>query len=170
MFLSLELPGGDKGVSLFARDLAGDEGYEPHRSSFSDWDSDRSRANRAINAANRALASDGHKAFNMLFNQFSWSGTTGWEYWSRDYQLMFKHALVVASALKVPLHVARDILERVERTATAAGINFTSATAKPVEAPNDRDFVYTNKEIADGKYVVLSDVVSPGLPVLDEDF
>lgn len=169
MFLSLELPGGDKGVSLFARDLAGDEDYEPHRPCFSDWDSDRSRADRAINAANRLLAENGHKAFSMLFNQFSWSGTTGWEYWSRDYQLMLRHALVVAAALGVPLNVHRDILQRVQLAATESGISFTIEQAKPVEAPADRDFVYTNNDIAAGKYVVLAEVVSPGLPVL-EDF
>lgn len=169
MFLSLELPGGDKGVSLFARDLAGDEDYEPHRPSYSDWDSDRSRANRAINAANRVLAENGHKAFSMLFNQFSWSGTTGWEYWSRDYQLMLKHALVVAAALGVRLNVSTDILERVQLAATESGISFNVSRSTPVESPNDRDFVYTNNDIAQGKYVVLAEVVSPGLPVL-EDF
>lgn len=166
MFLSLELPGGDKGVSIFARDLKEDRRFDPTFQSWSDPDTDRGRADIAIGAANRALGKPtpgGHpgNAFSSLFHQYNWNGTTGWEYWSRDYALMLKHALLTAASLGLPLHVHANCMDEVMNVAPGAGITFDFEVAKPVENPNDRDFHFINQRIASGDYFVLTDVVLP---------
>ena len=170
MFLSFEKPGGDKGASIFARDLSSDEGFNPSEISYLPWDSDRSRANRAIIATNLDLGKKpGFKAFGMLFNQFTWEGTTGWEYWSDDYSLMLTHALLVAAALKVPLHLHLSLTDDVFSVAGGAGIDFDFRTAKLVEKPSDSNFIFTNKQIALGEYFELIEVKLPaGLPLPSE--
>lgn len=157
MFLSLELPGGDKGVSIFCRDLAGDQDFDPMDSWSTEWDSDHSRADRAIQGANRKLGKEPFKAFHSLFHQFNWKGTTGWEYWSGDYGLMLKHALLVAAALGVPLNVHTNVIDEVMSAASAANISFDFDLTPPVENPNDRDF----RHIKTDDYFVLTGVSLP---------
>ncbi len=171
MFLSLEFGGGDKGVTLFARDLAGDDGFEPFRSSFPGWDSDRSRADRAVNACNHALGTERNKYISSLFNQFRWEGTTGWEYlFSKDYDKMLKHALVVAAALGLPLHVHKSFDDALLDAAEKAGIKLDFVAAKRVANPVRRDFEYTNRRLDNGEYVQLVDVVLPeGTPSIAVD-
>lgn len=166
MFLSLELPGGDKGVSIFVRDLADVDNYNPNGSTWGGLYCDRGRADRAVEAANRALGNRTPggfpgNAFSSLFHQFNWNGTTGWEYWSRDYALILKHALLTAASLGLPLHVHANCMDEVMKVAPDAGINFDFDVAKPVENPNDRDFVFINRQIERGDYFVLTDVVLP---------
>jgi hypothetical protein len=170
MFLSLEFPGGDKHITLFARDLAGDKGFDPSRHSYSDWDSDRSRADRAVQAANRELGAKPFNYFSMLFNQFTWEGTTGWEYWSKDYDKVLKHALVVAAALGLPLHVHKSFDDALLGAAEKAGINLDFVAAVHVANPVTREFEYTNRQLDDGEYIQLVDVVLPeGTPVVEID-
>jgi hypothetical protein len=175
MFLSIENPGGDKFVSIFGRDLKGDADYDPMRNRWSDWDSDRSRVDRAVEAVNRLMAPEEEgrrcgKAFN-LFNQFTWTDTTGWEYWSRDMQLMLQHALLTAASLKVPLNVHVFVMDDVMDAAVAVGIKFDFDYAKPVAQPHNRDFVYINRQIEGGQYFELTGVVLPSnmpeAPALD---
>ena len=162
MFLSLELPGGDKGVSIFVRDLKGEKDYERTRFEQSfDFDSDRVRANSAIRRANEALGQGNHKAFAMLFNQFDWPAITGWEYWSDNYQLMLKHALVVAKTLDLPLHIGADIMDAVLDAALDLGMQVDFSVAKPVEKPDSNEFEYTNRDLVAGKYFLLEVSVYP---------
>lgn len=168
MFLSLELPGGDKGVSIFVRDLAGDENFaasEPF--SWEDWDGERRKADWVIQEANRALGTAPSKAFNALFNQFRWPAVTGWEYWSRDYQLMLKHALTVAQALALPLHVHVSVMEAIIEAATSLEIEFDYAPAQPVVKPKSEHFSYSNKQLAAGEYWVLTELsLKTALPLI----
>lgn len=154
MFLSIELPGGDKGVSLFVRDLAGEENYRPGEPNY-DFDSDRVRVNRAIRMANEALGEGPHKAFSMLFNQFDWPAVTGWEYWSRDHVLIFKHALLTARALGLPLHAHANLMHSVMAAAIELDIKFDFDIAKPLEAPSSKEFEHTNGDLERGLYFVL---------------
>ncbi|MCC7531798.1 MAG: hypothetical protein IT342_25060 [Candidatus Melainabacteria bacterium] len=170
MFLSLEFPGGDKHVTFFARDLAGDDGFDLSRHSFSDWDSDRSRADRAVQAANRELGAKPFNYFSMLFNQFTWEGTTGWEYWSRDYDKVLKHALVVAQALALPLHVHNSFDGALLDAAQKAGIELDFVAAVRVANPVTREFEYTNRQLDNGEFIRLVDVVLPeGTPEVGVD-
>lgn len=121
MFLSLEFPGGDKQISLFARDLAHDKGFQAWMKPL-DYDSERSRVDRAVERANRALGSGSYRLISMIFNQFTWEGTTGWEYWTKDYDKVLLHALVVSHALEVPLHVHKSFDDELFNAAETAGI------------------------------------------------
>jgi hypothetical protein len=161
MFLSLEKPGSDKTVSLIAYDLDKDDGFNPSSHQFVDVDIDRSRVNRAVVAVNDNLGGS-RKALPMLFNQFAWEGTTGWEYWSDNYALVLKHALTVAAALGQSVHVRVEILDEVRRGAEEAGIKFDIQPAQPVEHPNTSEFMFVNRDVTDGKYVVLTNVMLPG--------
>lgn len=169
MFLSLEFPGGDKGVSLIISDLAGDV-REAGSQSYS-WDSERHRANAAVNAANRELGNKPFKLFSSLFNQFTWEGTTGWEYWSRDYDKVLKHALVVAAALKLPLHVHKSFDAHLLDAAQKAGIKLDFVAAARVDEPVTREFEYINRRLDNGEFIQLTNVVLPeGTPVVDIDW
>lgn len=162
MFLSLEKPDSDKGVSIFARNLSGEENFDP-RTSLCEFDSDRFRADSAIGLANESLGkSSRQKAFGSLFHQFSWSGTTGWEYWSRDYALMLKHALLVAAVLSVPLHVHINSMN-VLIQGLEAGLEFTCrpSTSEDVEPIQNDEFSYFVEQIAQGRFYVLTNVVFP---------
>lgn len=173
MFLSLELPGGDKHVTLFGRNLAGDDGFDQCRPSVSEWDSDRSRLGMAVNAANRELGAKPHKLISTLFNQFTWEGTSGWEYWSHDFDKVLKHALVVAAALKLPLHVHKSFDAHLLDAAEKAGINLDFVAAERVAAADvkSREFEYTNRQLDAGEYIVLVNVVLPdGTPTVDIDW
>lgn len=173
MFLSLEFPGGDKHITLFARDLAGDEGFRSGDSGGFDFDfdSDRSRANRAVRLANEELGAKPFKYFSTLFNQFTWEGTTGWEYWSRDYDKVLKHALVVAAALKLPLHVHNSFDAHLLDAAEKAGITLDFVAAARVAEPVTREFEYINRQLDNGEFIQLTSVVLPeGTPVVDIDW
>jgi hypothetical protein len=171
MFISLEIPGGDKGVSLFIRDLAGDERHDPCRPSARDWDSERIRADAAVQAANRELGNKPFKFFSSLFNQFTWEGTTGWEYWSRDYDKVLKHALVVAAALKLPLHVHNSFDAHLLDAAEKADIKLDFVAAARVAEPVTREFEYINRQLDNGEFIQLTSVVLPeGTPVVNIDW
>ncbi len=160
MFLSLEKPNSDKGVSILARNLADKENYRPRQTEV-EFDSERSRADMAIVLANDALGENSReKAFSSLFHQFNWTGTTGWEYWSKDNLLMLKHALLVAEALAVPLHVHISALPALMK-GMEAGLQFDRRVAQKQDAEkaNNHDFTYTLKEIEQGRYYVLTNVV-----------
>lgn len=173
MFLSLELPGGDKHVTFFARNLAGDEGFDQCRPSASAWDSERSRVGMAVNAANRELGNQPHKLISTVFNQFTWEGTSGWEYWSHDFDKVLKHALVAAAALGQPLHVHRSFDAYLLDAAEKAGITLDFVAAERIGAAHVkvREFEYTNRQLDNGEYIVLVDVVLPeGTPTVDIDW
>lgn len=173
MFLSLEKPDRDKGVSILARNLCDKDNYDPRQLEV-EFDSERFRVDMAIGLANESLGKNSrHKAFSFLFHQFNWTGTTGWEYWSKDNLLMLKHALLVAEALAVPLHVhisaQRTLMHGME-----AGLQFDCRVAErqDAEPTNDSDFAYVIDEIEQGRYYVLTNVVftedmppAPQLPV-----
>lgn len=171
MFLSLEFPGGDKHITLFARDLAGDEGFDQTRPSFTEWDSERNRVNGVVNAVNRELGNKPFKLFSTLFNQFTWSGTSGWEYWSRDFEKVLLHALVVASLLEVPLHVHKSFDDALLDAAQKAGIKLDFVAAESVANPVTPDFEYTNRDLENGDYIRLVDVVLPAsTPKIEADY
>lgn len=171
MFLSLEFPGGDKHISFFARDLAGDEDFRSGDSGGFDFDSDRSRANRAVRLANEELGAKPFKYFSTLFNQFTWEGTTGWEYWSKDYDKVLKHALVAAAALGLPLYVHKSFDDTLIDAAAKAGISFDFVGAERVANPVTREFEYTNRQIDKGEYIMLTNVVLPeGTPSIHVKF
>ncbi len=160
MFLSLKLPGGDKSVTLFAMDLAGDDEFD--RREWVSYDSDRSRFDCVVQRANKALAEpDRQWAFFTMFNQFRWRDTSGWEYWSKPNALVLKHALLVAASLNEPLHIHDNVLEAMIDASTASGIRFESTTARRVEKPHYRGFEQTNRELDRGEYTVLNSVVLP---------
>jgi len=167
MFLSLEFPGGDKGISLFVRDLKGEDDFRPQELSFTRFDSDRCKANAAINECNEVLGvlktrGATWKAFTMLFNQFSWAGTTGWEYWSDDYTLVFQHALLVAEELGLPLHVHSNTMDMAIEASAAAKIDFGYEAATKLANPRqDPAIVYLNRDILQGRYYRLSNVALP---------
>jgi len=154
----MELPGGDKGVSLMANDLADDERFDP-TCGYATASSERNRVDCAVQGVNRAIGKPPQKAFFGLFNQFRWPGTTGWEYWSDNYQLMLKHALLVAAELTVPLHVKMNVIDAVLAAAAASGITFEYDFASSVQTLNNPDFAYVNRQIEQGEYVVLTNVV-----------
>lgn len=160
MFLSLEHPE-MKGVMLVARDLAGDEGFDPMHRSF-DFDSERSRVNRVINRVNDLLGDKPHKAFSMLFNQYTWKGTTGWEYWSDNYPRMLTHALLVAQSLGVPLHVHDRVACQVIEAAAQVGITLDFADPVLAPEPNTDDMrFFIDRCMANGEYAVLTGVTLP---------
>ena len=171
MFLSLEKPNRDKGVSILARNLSDKENYAPHQMEV-EFDSERFRADMAIALANESLGENSlEKAFSSLFHQFNWTGTTGWEYWSKDNLLMLKHALLVAEALAVPLYVHISALPALMK-GMEAGLQFDYRVAKKEDAEpaKDREFAYTLEEIEQGRYYVLTNVVftedMPAVPQL----
>ena len=171
MFLSLEFPGGDKHVSLFIRDLAGDERFDPCRPSARAWDSERNRADATVQAANRELGKKPFNLFSTLFNQFTWEGTTGWEYWSRDYDKVLLHALVVAAALKLPLHVHNSFDPHLLDAAEKAGVKLDFVAAERVASPVTREFEYTNRQLEKGEFIQLTNVVLPeGTATVDLDW
>ncbi len=169
MFLSLELPGGDKGVSIFVRDLAGEEKYRPGEPSYV-FDSERARANRAIGMANEALGEGPHKAFSMLFNQFDWPAVTGWEYWSRDHKLILKHALMTARALGLALHVHNNLMHSIMAAFVELDIKFDFDIAQPVSSPVSGEFEHTNQDLEQGLYFVIEVPELPAdMPAIPED-
>lgn len=171
MFLSLEKPNSDKGVSILARNLSDKKNYQPHQPEV-EFDSERSRADMAIVLANEALGKNSReKAFSSLFHQFNWTGTTGWEYWSKDNLLMLKHALLVAEALAVPLHVHISALSALMK-GMEAGLQFDCRVTEKQDAEKAKatDFAYTIEEIETGRYYILTNVVftedMPAVPQL----
>ena len=105
-----------------------------------------------------------------LFNQFRWEGTTGWEYWSRDYDKVLTHALVVATALGLPLHVHKSFDAVLLDAAEKAGITLDFVAAVRVTNPVTREFEYTNRQLDNGEYIQLVNVVLPqGTPSIDLD-
>ena len=161
MFLCLEAPKGDKHVSIYAYDLAGDEDFEPFGGGFPNLDGERCAANRAIREVNDLLGEGPHKAFAMLFNQFTYKGVTGWEYWSDNYELVLKHAFLTAKALGIPLHVNEDAMPSVLLAASMAGWPINFAKAEPITATNTTEVDYVVRDFAAGKYFVLTDLVLP---------
>jgi len=165
MLLVLEKPSSDKYVHLTAYGLAGDKGFDPARSQTRSFDSERFRFDCAVREVNESLGTRLRKAFSMLFNQCRWEGTSGWEYWSDDYGLVLKHALIVAAAMQSPLHVHVDFQDEIMLGAEAAGIKFSLDSATPVKRPGKGDLEFINRDIVAGKYLTIKDVVLPaGLP------
>ncbi|MDR3612957.1 MAG: hypothetical protein P4L53_05270 [Candidatus Obscuribacterales bacterium] len=161
MFLSLEKPAG-KGVSIFARNLVPEADFAPHRPNY-DFDSERHVANSAIREANENLGEKlgkHSKAFGMMFNQFNWESTTGWEYWSEDFQLMLRHALLVSEALHLPLSVHASIMDKCIVAAIALGVSFDFDLAK-FEGSVHAEFEYTKRDIDSGSYFTLKDIRVP---------
>ncbi len=160
MFLSLEFPGGDKQISLIARDLAHDEGYKSWMKPL-DVDSERCRTDRAVEIANRKLRHLPHRHISMIFNQFTWEGTTGWEYWTKDYDKVLIHALVVAEALNIPLHVHKSFDGELLTAAEIAGVKLEFVPADYAVATLTRHNEQLQLKIEDGQYIRLNNVVLP---------
>lgn len=167
MFLSLEFPGGDKQLSLFARDLAHDKGFQAWMKPL-DYDSERSRVDRAVDRANRLLGDGRNRLINMIFNQFTWEGTTGWEYWTKEYDKVLLHALVVSHALNVPLHVHKSFDDHLFSAADIAGIKleFTTPAYKINGLTRHNEQLQWKLEAAE--YIQLVNVIMPkDTPVIE---
>jgi len=161
MLLFLEQPVG-KNVSIFARNLVPEANFAPHQPSY-DFDSERYKANTAIREANETLGEQlgkQSKAFGMMFNQFNWESTTGWEYWSEDFQLMLRHALLVSEAMNLPLNVHASVMDKFIVAAIALGISFDFELAK-FEGAIYAEFEYTKRDIDGGSYFTLKDIRVP---------
>ena len=130
MKLSLEHPAGKQWV-LFANELSGDLGFQPWKNDSIDWDAERHHVDHVVlsNAKKRSL---------NVFNQMAWEGTTGWEYWSDNYQLILAHALAVAEELEVPLHVEDKVFDEVKAAAERSNLELT------FEVATDMLFVITS--------------------------
>ncbi len=131
MFLCLEKPGLDKGMTLFVRELAGESAHQRQRA-YGNGNSERNRANRAVEGAAAALEKAG-LGRNLMFNQHAYTGTTGWEYFSPDQAFMLRHALLVAAALALPLHLHNDVIDIMVQAAIHCGITFTAQAAQSPE-------------------------------------
>ncbi len=167
MFLSLEFPGGDKQLSLFARDLAHDKGFQAWMKPL-DYDSQRSRVDRAVDRANRLLGDGRNRLINMIFNQFTWEGTTGWEYWTKEYDKVLLHALVVSHALDVPLHVHKSFDDHLFSAADIAGIKleFTTPAYKINDLTRHNEQLQWKLDAAE--YIQLVNVIMPkDTPVIE---
>ena len=160
MFLFLKFPGGDKHISLFASNLAGDEGFKPY-ASCGNAGSDRARFDRLVDSCNLELGTNRRGAIGMLFNQFRWEDTSGWEYWTDQYQMVLKHALLVAAALKQPLHLHSNAADTMIAAALSCGIKFDFEQAQPLANPLHKDFRWTNDELARGQFFLLTQVALP---------
>ena len=158
MFLYLKFPGGDKHISLFASNLAGDTGFKAYASG-SNADGDRARFDRMVESFNLYLGSGRCGAFDILFNQFRWEDTSGWEYWTDQYQLVLKHALLVADALKQPLHMHTNAADALIAAALSSGIKFDFEQAQPLQNPLHEEFRWINFELDRGDYFRLTEVV-----------
>ena len=160
MFLSLEFPSREKQISIMARDLAHDVGYQAWMKPL-DHDSDRGRVDRAVDLVNRQLGEGRDKLISMIFNQFNWEGTTGWEYWTKDYDKVLRHAIVVSDALDVPLHIHKSFDDHLLKAAEDAGITLevVAATYK-VPNPDGHNEQLRNK-LDNGEYVRLTKVLLP---------
>lgn len=167
MFLSLEFPGGDKQISLFARDLAHDRGFQAWMKPL-DYGSDRCRVDRAVERANRALGDGRNRLISMLFNRFTWEGTTGWEYWTQDYDKVLLHALVVSHALNVPLHVHKSFLDHLFSAAENAGIKLEYVVPDYVLEDLKSNGEQLQRKLDAGEYIQLVKVTIPkDTPVVD---
>jgi hypothetical protein len=158
MFLSLEKPCG-KGVSIFAHNLVPEANFAPYKHNC-DFDSERYKANDAIREANEKLGEQlgkRSKAFGMLFNQFNWESTTGWEYWSEDFELMLRHALLVSEELQLPLSVHTSVMDKFIEAAITLSITFDFDQTK-FEGAVHAEFEYTKRDIDSGSYFTLKDV------------
>jgi len=167
VFLSLEFPGGDKQLSLFARDLAHDKGFQAWMKPL-DYDSQRSRVDRAVDRANRLLGDGRNRLINMIFNQFTWEGTTGWEYWTKEYDKVLLHALVVSHALDVPLHVHKSFDDHLFSAADIAGIKleFTTPAYKINDLTRHNEQLQWKLDAAE--YIQLVNVIMPkDTPVIE---
>ena len=160
MFLSLEFPGGDKQISIFATDLAHDDGYKSWMKPL-DYDSERNRFDRSVEQANRKLGDHPNKLIGMIFNQFNWEGTTGWEYWTKDFDKVLLHALVVSSALNVPLHVHKSFDGELLSAAQKAGIELEFVPADYSIAKLTRHNEQLQGKLENGEYIRLTKVVLP---------
>lgn len=160
MFLSLERPLPDKYISVMARNLSGETRYDPTAPNW-DWDSERSQVDLVHLQVNKELDPRDWKLFSH-FNQFTWTGTSGWELWSENYPLMLLYALTVAQRLEQPLHVHIDQMEGVLQAAAVCGVTFEFDFSQEVTAVHQSDDMhYINKRIADQQYFVLTNVVMP---------
>ncbi len=160
MFLSLEFPGGDKQISLLARDLAHDKGFQSWMKPL-DYDSERSRVDRAVVLANKKLGNGRNQLINMIFNQFTWEGTTGWEYWTKDYDKVLLHALVVSHALSVPLHVHKSFDDELFAAAESAGIKLEFVEATYTIAELTRHNEQLQWKLDANEFVRLTNVIMP---------
>jgi hypothetical protein len=155
MFLSLEFLG-YKQVSFMARDLANDGRFYD-----GDLEQDRSRVNRAVVRANKKLGVPPSNLISYLFNQFTWEGTTGWEYWTRcDYDKVLTHAVVTAGALGLPLHIHKSFDDELLDAAEAAGIELDFVVAERVANSVARNFEIFNDRI-EAEYIRLTNVTLP---------
>ena len=164
MFLALDEPGGDKHVTLFARNLKGEKNYG--KPGYFAFDTERGKFNYAASILNKVLGSvmerRKDKAVSIMPNQFIWQGTSGHEYWTDDYVLVLRHALQVSAELGVPLHLHQDVLLRVVDDAKAVGITFDWMQAKPVKKLHPGQCMpFVNEKLEKGEYFVLSNVVIP---------
>ena len=95
---------GDKGFSLMANELAGDENFVAYRQCFFEClDSERWSVNRIITEEWEKARAQG--AHGMLFNQFTWAGTTGWEFWTDDQEVILSVCMAVSTRLGVELQI-----------------------------------------------------------------
>lgn len=161
MFLYLRKPGGDKHISLYASNLAGDEGFR-ETCAWYEPDSDRSRFDSAVNRCNRLLGKEPRRdLIFMIFNQFRWADLSGWEFWTDDFVAVLKLALVVSARLNTPLHVHENFICDAIDAAAACGIKFEPVVAQPVANPRHKEFCWTNRDLAAGQFYLLTEVALP---------
>ena len=168
MLLVLEPSDGDKAVSLYAYNLAGESdytivGYKP------DLDSERVRFNIAVLEEYEPIAAQCKgRRFIKPFNQVSRQGTSGWEHGPSDFREVVLHALKVAAALDQPLLVHIDLMQKQVLSALIAlAITFEYDFAAPVaEVHPCADIDSLNRRLGDDKYFALTGIqYHPGVDV-----
>lgn len=165
MFLYLRHPGMDKHVSLYASNLAGDEDFRPHEQSWLEMDADRMRFDGAINRLNDKLGAlhGRSRAIGLIFNQFRWEDTSGWELWTKkDDVNVLQLALLVAHQLNTPLHIHDTVVCECIDAAAKCGIAMDLQTASPIQNPlRPGEFAFTNRDLAGGQFHVATNVQLP---------
>lgn len=98
MILKLDRSDPSKGWMLTASELALDDQFVPHDSSwmFRQPDAERLKFDRAVRRAAAELDAN-------VCNQCRWTGTSGWEYWEDDHDKILAHAMRVAELVGVEL-------------------------------------------------------------------
>lgn len=100
MKLVLRCPVGDKNHTLFVNELAGDEKFKTGTQCFFDCiDSERWEANRMIKEACAEVG------FKNIFNQCTWPGTTGWEFWTDDHDVILNVVIKVIEKLNLDVEI-----------------------------------------------------------------
>jgi hypothetical protein len=97
-----------KGYILYVNELKGDENYVPYRNCFFELpDSERWNADSTIRDAWDEVKATG--VSGSIFNQCTWVGTTGWEFWVESFEAILATATKVSDKLGVELRIEKSV-------------------------------------------------------------